>query len=81
MSQRVRREDYVRPPIVAVEPGSGRAAVWRFRIVFGLVLTAVAIGVFLLYRALVASPGEGNPGFNQGARVAVVGVQPLAVRA
>jgi len=62
----VRQEDYIRPPTVAVEPGSGRAAVWRFRIAFGLVLAAIAVGVFFLYRALVASPGEGSPSFNQG---------------
>ena len=60
------REDYVRPPLVAVEPGSDRAAAWRFRIVFGLVLAALLVGVFFLYRALTGSTGEGNPGFQQG---------------
>jgi hypothetical protein len=61
------REDYVRPPLVATEPGSDRAAAWRFRIVFGLVLVALLVGVFFLYRALTGSTGEGNPGFEQGA--------------
>jgi hypothetical protein len=56
------REDYVRPPIVATERPSQRAAVWRFRLVFALVLAAIVVGVFLLYRALTAGPGEGSPG-------------------
>jgi len=66
------REDYVRPPLVATEPGSDRAAAWRFRIVFGLVLVALLVGVFFLYRALTGSTGEGNPGFEQGATATVV---------
>lgn len=72
---RLIREDYVRPPIVATETGTGRAAVWRFRIVFGLILLALAVGVFFLYRALTQSPGEGSPGIQQGlhAAVALVG--------
>jgi hypothetical protein len=66
------REDYVRPPLVAMEPGSDRAAAWRFRVVFGLVLLALLVGVFFLYRALTGSTGEGNPGFEQGAAAGVV---------
>ena len=65
------REDYIRPPLVANEPGSDRAAAWRFRIVFGLVLVALLVGVFFLYRALTGATGEGNPGFEQGAASAV----------
>jgi hypothetical protein len=38
----VPREDYVRPPLVAAEPRSQRAAVWRYRVV------AAAAGVALL---------------------------------
>ena len=63
---RAYREDYVRPPIVATERPSQRAAAWRFRLVFGLVLAAIVVGVFFLYQALTAGPGEGSPGVNQG---------------
>ncbi len=58
------REGYVRPPLVAVEPRSDRGAAWRFRLAFGLVLIAILVGVFFLYRALTGSPGEGSPGLN-----------------
>jgi hypothetical protein len=61
------REAYIRPPLVALEPRSDRAAAWRFRLAFGLVLLAILVGVFFLYRALTGSPGEGNPGIPQGA--------------
>jgi hypothetical protein len=57
-----RRETYVHPPLVAVEPRSDRAAAWRFRFAFGLVLLAIVVGVFFLYRALTGGPGEGSPG-------------------
>jgi len=60
------REAYIRPPLVPVEPRSDRAAAWRFRIAFGVVLLAMLVGVFFLYRALTGSPGEGNPGIPQG---------------
>lgn len=56
------RESYVHPPLVALEPRSERAAAWRFRLAFGLVLVAILVGVFFLYRALTGSPGEGSPG-------------------
>ena len=72
MRIRVGHEDYVRPPIVAIERPSQRAAVWRFRLALGLVLAAILVGVFFLYRALTAGPGEGSPGVNnpQGLHVA-----------
>jgi len=66
VTTRAAREDYVRPPIVATERPSKRAAVWRFRLVFGLILAAVVVGVFFLYQALTAGPGEGSPGVGQG---------------
>ena len=66
MTTRAAREDYVRPPIVATERPSQRAAVWRFRLVFGLILAAVVVGVFFLYQALTAGPGEGSPSVGQG---------------
>jgi hypothetical protein len=42
----VPRELYVRPPLVAREPGSGRAAVWRVRLV-GLLLAVLTLAAFL----------------------------------
>jgi hypothetical protein len=61
------REAYIRPPLVALEPRSDRAAAWRFRVAFGFVLLALVVGVFFLYRALTGPTGEGNPGIPQGA--------------
>jgi hypothetical protein len=58
------REAYIAPPLVAVEPRSERLAAWRFRVVFGLVLVAMVVGVFFLYRALTGGTGEGSPGIN-----------------
>jgi hypothetical protein len=63
---RAAHEDYVRPPIVATERRSQRGAVWRFRLVFALVLAAMVVGLFFLYEALTAGPGEGSPGIGQG---------------
>jgi hypothetical protein len=40
------REDYVRPPVVAAEPGSRQAAVWRYRVV------AAVAGIALLFLML-----------------------------
>jgi hypothetical protein len=52
-------EDYVRPPIVAIEPPSRLAGVWRFRLVIVLLLAAVAVAMFLIARSIIDS-GEGN---------------------
>ena len=54
-------ERYVRPPLQAGEPRSRRAAAWRFRLAFAVVVVAILVGLFLLYRALTGSPGEGSP--------------------
>jgi len=63
-------EDYVRPPLLGREAPSTRAATLRFWAVFGLVLAAVIVGLFLLYRFATGGAGEGDPGLNpQGARV------------
>jgi hypothetical protein len=63
-------EDYVRPPLLGREAPSARAAAVRFWVVFGLVLAAVIVGVFLLYRLVTGGGGEGSPGLNQqGVRV------------
>lgn len=52
-------EDYVRPPILAVEPPSRRAAKWRFRAVMALILALLAVGVVLAIRWITGG-GEGG---------------------
>jgi len=59
-------ESYVRPPLVAREAPSRRAAALRFWLAFGVVLAAVIVGVFLPYR-LPTGGGEGSPGINRAA--------------
>jgi hypothetical protein len=67
-------EHYVRPPLVAREPGSRTAATVRFWLVFGLFVAALAVGILLLYQLVTSAPGEGSPGINpQGAAA----TQPL----
>lgn len=58
-------EDYVRPPLVAEEPGSDRLAAWRFRLVLFVLLAVVVAGIVLAYFALTGG-GETNPGFTPG---------------
>jgi sensor domain CHASE-containing protein len=53
-------EDYIRPPIVALEPSSRRFAVWRFRIVLLLLFAALAIGTFFLVRAILDRSQNGD---------------------
>ena len=60
-------EDYVRPPLLAREAPSRRAAAIRFWLTFAVLLAAVIVGIFLLYRLATGGGGEGNPTFNQGA--------------
>lgn len=55
-------EHYVRPPLVAREPGSGRAAAARFWLVFAVFIAAIIVAIFFLYRLVTASTGEGSPG-------------------
>ena len=57
-------EHYVRPPLIAVEPPSPRAARWRFRIVVGLVFLIVIGLLALLLFTVILSNSEGNPGLN-----------------
>lgn len=51
-------EDYIRPPIVALELPSQRAAIWRFRIITGLVLLLLALAIVLIVHAIAAPPGD-----------------------
>jgi hypothetical protein len=59
-------EDYVRPPLLGLEPPSPRAAAWRFRVILLLALLALIAGIVFAIRALVGSNGEGNPGVGLG---------------
>ena len=58
------REQYVRPPVVATEPGSPTVALWRFRIVALLLLvglTLVVVMLFLHFSGVTAEdPGLGG---------------------
>jgi hypothetical protein len=53
-------ETYIRPPIVAREARSQRAAIWRFRAYLIIVLLALGFGIFLIAKAIVGG-GEGSP--------------------
>jgi hypothetical protein len=52
-------EDYVRPPLLAVEPPSRRAAKWRFGLGLGLILLVLAAGIVFGIRAIMGG-GEGG---------------------
>ena len=52
---------YVRPALVAREPASRWATVWRFRLVALIVLLALALGVLFIARNLINT--EQNPTF------------------
>jgi hypothetical protein len=58
----VAREHYVRPPLVAREPGSPRAAVWRVRAI-GIVLAVLTLLglLWLMLKASGVTNGE-DPG-------------------
>jgi len=60
-------EDYVRPPLLGREAPSARAAAWRFWVGFAVLLAAVIVGLFLLYRFATGGAGEGDPGLNPNA--------------
>jgi hypothetical protein len=64
----VPREQYVRPPLVAREPRSTRAAVWRVR-VLGVVLAVLTL-LFLIWLMLKVS------GVTNGEDPGLGGLQP-----
>jgi len=53
-------EDYVRPPILAVEPPSRRAAAWRFRAVMALIVVILVAAIVFVIRSLTASNDNGG---------------------
>ena len=58
-------EDYVRPPILAIEPPSRRAATWRFRAVMALIVLLLAAGIILAIRWITGG-GEGGASVGLG---------------
>jgi hypothetical protein len=59
-------EDYVRPPIVALEPRSQWVAVWRFRIILGALLLGLIVLIALAAHHIVHSgDGSGAVGLHQ----------------
>ena len=56
------REQWVRPPVVAAEPRSARAALWRYRVVSGLLLLLVAVAVVWLFLRFSNVTGGEDPG-------------------
>ncbi|MBV9486643.1 MAG: hypothetical protein JO246_11350 [Frankiaceae bacterium] len=58
-------EDYIRPPIVALERRSHKFAIWRFRLIILLILVGIAVGAFFVAKVIVNS-GE-NADNPQGA--------------
>ena len=51
-------EDYVRPPIVAAEAPSRRAAIWRFRIYVIIAVAAFVVGFILIFLAITGSNND-----------------------
>ncbi|HVS67511.1 MAG TPA: hypothetical protein VHE56_03080 [Mycobacteriales bacterium] len=59
-------EDYVRPPIVAIEARSQWVAVWRFRIILGTLLLGLIVLIALAAHHIVHSgDGSGAVGMQQ----------------
>jgi hypothetical protein len=55
-------EQYVRPPLVAREPRSPAVAVWRFRLLAIVLLTACALLVGYLFLRFSNVTGGEDPG-------------------
>ena len=56
------RESWVRPPVVATEAPSRRAAAWRYRVVSLLLLALVALAVVWLFLKFSNVTGGEDPG-------------------
>jgi len=52
-------EDYVRPPVVALEAQSQFLRRWRFWALIFVLLLGLAVGIFFLAKAVIGT-GEGN---------------------
>ena len=58
----VSRETWVRPPVVAAEARSSRAAAWRYRVVSLVLLLLVAVLVVWLFLKFSNVTGGEDPG-------------------
>jgi hypothetical protein len=58
----VAHERWVHPPVVAAEPRSPKAALWRYRVVSLLLLLLVAIAVVWLFLKFSNVTGGEDPG-------------------
>lgn len=68
----MRREDYVRPPVVALEPPSQLIARWRYRLIaVALLLLTLAVLLWLFVRFSGVTNGE-DPGLGGALRQAVI---------
>ena len=56
------REQYVRPPLMATEPPSPVAAVWRFRIIAAVLCLLVLVALTWLFLSLSGVTGGEDPG-------------------
>ena len=56
------REQWVRPPVVAAEAPSARAALWRYRLLAGLLLLIVVVAVGWLFLRFSNVTGGEDPG-------------------
>ena len=56
------RESWVRPPVVAAEAPSRRAAAWRYRVVSLLLLVLVTLAVVWLFLRFSNVTGGEDPG-------------------
>lgn len=58
-------EQYVRPPLLAAEPMSARAARWRFRVLAGVLLALLTV-VFVVIFLKVSGVTAEDPGLGVG---------------
>ncbi|HEX3707418.1 MAG TPA: hypothetical protein VHV76_12385 [Mycobacteriales bacterium] len=58
-------EDYVRPPIVALELPSQRASIWRFRATMTVLLLLLVVIIVWIAHAIVHN-SEGSPDVGSG---------------
>ena len=73
------RETWVRPPVVAAEAPSKRAAAWRYRVVSLVLLALVALAVVWLFLKFSNVTGGEDPGIGVSPpRPLLTAAQPAA---
>ena len=60
-------EHYVRPPLVPREAPSATLAVWRYRLLAGVLLLVVGLAVLVMFLKFTGATAE-DPGFGVGLR-------------